>query len=288
MLTSKRFLFLLCFIVLTVRPGHCADAHAAGDEDDVRNVLMIGNSYTFGNELNLIVQAIAASTSEPLHVERAARGNYTLNQHCLDPDTSAALNRRDWDLVILQSYSVAPAVPELREEYLFPAVRELHRRIQARHARTMLFMTWGRRDGLNGEFLGRRVAFKDYDTMQDAVAEGYDAIGRELNIPVIPVGKAWEFARDRYPEIPLYIKDGSHPNVNGSYLAALTIFGMITGRCPRGPELYHPPKMPDDVVKKLQNAATHALVRRCVLRRWMPKPRKDAAEAKGQVQAQAK
>lgn len=274
MLISKRFLFLLFAVLLTVRPAPCAEAPAA-DDDGIRNVLMIGNSYTGFNELNVMVEAIASSAGETLTVERAAKWNYTLRQHCEDPDTSAALHRRDWDLVVLQSYSVAPAVPELREQLFFPAVRELQQRIQARGARMMLFMTWGRRTGIKGDVLGHHVAFKDYDSMQDAVAEGYDAIGRELNVPVIPVGKAWEFARDRYPEIFLYQKDGSHPSVNGSYLAALTIFGMITGRCPHGPDLYKPPKMPADVAKKLQNAATYALVRRCALRRWRPRPEMD-------------
>ena len=52
------------------------------------------------------------------------------------------------------------------------------------------------------------------------------------NSYVSPVGFVWNYIRNNYPQINLYAGDGSHPNIKGSYVAAITFYTMIFKKDP--------------------------------------------------------
>ena len=97
---------------------------------------------------------------------------------------------------------------------MYPAVRQLHDEIKAVGAETILFMTWGRRNGLPSE------GYQDFASMQAALEAGFLKIGNELNIAVAPVGLAWRNGLQSASQLDLWAEDGSHPNREGTYLAA--------------------------------------------------------------------
>src|SRR3954465_4325160 len=91
--------------------------------------------------------------------------------------------------------------------------------IRAAGAATVLYMTWARR----GE-----------PDAQAAITAAYTQIGQELGATVVPVGTAWArfiAARDRPV---LHDRDGSHPAVAGSYLAACVFYGTLLKESPVG------------------------------------------------------
>jgi hypothetical protein len=49
-----------------------------------------------------------------------------------------------------------------------------------------------------------------------------------------PAGEAWRLAARRDPKLALYSPDGLHPTAAGTYLAALTFFGLLYGESPVG------------------------------------------------------
>ena len=51
---------------------------------------------------------------------------------------------------------------------------------------------------------------------------------------VIPVGLAFEEAYRRFPDLKLHNRDGTHPSLLGTYLAACTTFATLYGRSPVG------------------------------------------------------
>ena len=51
---------------------------------------------------------------------------------------------------------------------------------------------------------------------------------------VAPVGVAWKYVRDTYPTINLYAGDGSHPSLEGTYLAACTFYASVFRKSPVG------------------------------------------------------
>ena len=59
--------------------------------------------------------------------------------------------------------------------------------------------------------------------------------GNALGALVIPVGLAFEEAYERRPELSLHkFFDGSHPELEGTYLAACVVFASLYGTSPVG------------------------------------------------------
>jgi hypothetical protein len=70
--------------------------------------------------------------------------------------------------------------------------------------------------------------------MQYDIMVGYGTIAKELNIPITPVGNAWMLTRKKHSDIDLWQNDGSHPNTNGTYLAACVFYSVIYRESPVG------------------------------------------------------
>ena len=192
------------------------------------NVLFIGNSLTYFNNLGDIVAGVAASNPEgPIIVPTlAATGGQTLKGHLSSETTSKLVEGGGWDYVVLQEHSLlggsfvdGKAVLNDPAEF-FCSVREWVQRIETVAARPILYMTSVHRDA------GADV--------QNALADAYLTIGRELNVRVAPAGLAWAEARRRLCTLDLHFWDGWHPTEAGSYLSALVIYSTVTGRNPVG------------------------------------------------------
>ena len=191
-------------------------------------VLFVGNSYTSVNDLPATFAALAGAGGFEVRTGIAAPGGWTLAQHAASAETLAAIRGNRWHWVVLQEQSVVPAVARERDERMLPAVRALAREIAAVGGAPLLYMTWGRRDGLPS------AGYGDYAALQRALSGAYLGIARELGIGVAPVGLAWNDARSRAPEIALWQADGSHPTVQGTYLAACVFYAAILRRSPVG------------------------------------------------------
>jgi hypothetical protein len=150
--------------------------------------------------------------------------------------------------VVLQEQSATPSVDDLRETKMFPAVRTLVEQIRERHAEPLLFETWARSAGWP-----ERGLF-GYDAMQTEVNKGYETIGRELGVPIAPVGAAWarELGMPAHPEM---WTDGNHPTTAGTYLAACVFYATIFHRSPLGLKYYA--GLPSNTAVQLQAIAAN-------------------------------
>lgn len=163
-----------------------------------------------------------------VEVASSARGGWTLAHHAASEQTLGMLDSQRWDYVILQEQSVIPCLPDRREQAMYPAVRALHGSIQRAGAETVLFVTWGRRDGLASE------GYRGLEMMQDQLHAGYKEIADEIGAAIAPVGIAWQHARTKDAALELWAKDGSHPSQEGSYLAACVFYSVICRASPEG------------------------------------------------------
>lgn len=209
-------------------------------------MLFLGNSYTFTNSLDQVVADLYDDAGIALpEVTRLAEGGYTLPDHVVQIETPGsdweAAFARPQDDVVMQDQSQIPGFPQ-DESYFVEsdaAAVQLDTYATAAGARSWFLMTWGRRDGdeTNPE------RYPDFLTMQGYLAEGYttyvaDASADGTPAWLIPAGLAWEqvYRDDPDPTDPsgafyrLYIEDGSHPSVRGTYLTACVIFMAQTGR----------------------------------------------------------
>lgn len=198
----------------------CAIA-SCGDSVPATRVLFIGNSYTASNQLPEMVAAMSASVDRTVEVAMSAPGGWWWRDHLASPETTALIKDGDWDFVVLQEQSMAPAASNLAREVSYPAALQLSTLASGSGAEVVLFMTWGHAAG-SGD-----LGYADFGSMQSAIATTYLAFGDALAAEVAAVGAAWWLSLAERPDIVLYEPDGSHPSVDGTYLAAAVLTATI-------------------------------------------------------------
>jgi hypothetical protein len=179
-------------------------------------VLFIGNSLTFTNDLPGLVEALIDSAAlGPVTIESITFGNVGLEDHWNRGQAREAIARGGWDVVVLQQGPSAtegrPSLLEYSERFAEEAERV--------GARVALYMVWP-----------SAARFFDFD----GVSESYAMAAGRVNGLLFPAGEAWRVAWESDPSLPLYGRDGFHPSVSGSYLAALVMFQQLTGASPNG------------------------------------------------------
>jgi hypothetical protein len=215
-LAAKRRSILL-IAVLAVLLSICIAVAKTATRKHI-DVLFIGNSYTFFNEMPSVLEQLSASANNATHVRCSmiAPGGATLEMHWNDPKIRQTLKGRKWNFVVLQEQSMRPI--ENPERFgLYGGL--LADEIKSTGAKALLYMTWSR---------------KSAPKQQDTITKAYRTVGLENGCIVVPVGEAWRAVREENPEIELFANDGSHPTPAGSYLAACVFYAAITGKTPLG------------------------------------------------------
>ena len=196
------------------------------------SILFIGNSYTYYNKLpQSIFTTYAAAAGYRVEVTAITNGGYKLSEFA-DPEDpfgakvmEALTGEKKYDFVVLQEQSVTPAS---NRPAFYKAVRTLVEMVRASGAQPILYSTWGRADG--SDTLTKYGWTRESMTWK--VAAAYDAIGRELDVPVAHVGLAFFDICENQPDIQLYASDLTHPSYMGSFLAASCLFATIFQRDP--------------------------------------------------------
>jgi len=210
--------------------GKYRDYNFTNGEEETVNVLFIGNSYTYYNDMPTeIFAALGASAGLSLNVTAITNGGHTLEKYADPNDTygakvEAALSGdTHYDYVILQEQSVRPALED--NAAFYAAVRNLTERVRQKGATPILYATWGR------ESQSETLTTYGWtnESMTWRLAAAYQAIGEELGIEVAFAGLAFYDVYTSESDINLYNADLSHPSYAGSYLAAATLLAKIFG-----------------------------------------------------------
>jgi hypothetical protein len=248
--TVKRFLLLTSVVLFQLAP---ATAQVT------KKALFIGNSYTYANDLPGLIAQIAHSKGDSLWHDQSTPGGYTFRMHCGDTATLSRIRETGWDYVVLQEQSQLPSWPPDSVQLLvYPYADSLNQRIKANDScsTTLFFMTWGRKNG-DADNCPWYPVVCTYTGMQSRLRQSYLEMGQMFSAEVSPVGIAWQHTHTQFPAIELYISDGSHPNIYGSYLAACTFYGAIFRKSPVGG--FAPAPIPSDTALLLQQIAYHTV-----------------------------
>jgi hypothetical protein len=194
------------------------------------DVLFLGNSYTFYNNMPDLVSEIALSLDDTLNATSNTPGGWTLQSHAAQNSSSLqALNQQNWDFVVVQAQSQEPSFPPAQvEQQTYPYAQSLVDSILANDScsEPMFFMTWGRKNGDAVNGVGY-PAIATYEGMQSRLRNSYLEMGFDNDCSVSPVGMAWKKSIEQNPDFELYSGDGSHPNLAGSYLSACVFYSSI-------------------------------------------------------------
>jgi len=193
------------------------------------DVLFIGNSYTYANNMPQMVSEIALSFGDTLNFESSTPGGATFNVHSTNINTLNKISQKPWDYIVLQAQSQEPSFsPNQVANDVFPYAQILIDSIESNSTCTepIFFMTWGRKygDQQNCQFY---PPICTYFGMQQRLRESYLDMTFNHNATCSPVGICWKESIAQDSTLNLFSTDNSHPSIYGSYLAACTFYSTI-------------------------------------------------------------
>ncbi len=207
-------------------------------------VLFIGNSFTYFNDMPYTFLNMAKTVDPDSRVESVAYGGYTLAQYC-DETTEVGklvigkIVSYEWDYVVLQEQSLLPCTDK---NAFVSAVKKLSGIISQTGAKVILYQTWAYEEN-SEKLLGTGMTRSE---MSEALASAYSEAAEASGATVAPVGDMFaQIGSSNHITRLININDGYHPSTSGSYLAACVIFRTITGMsvigmpCPSNVSLYN-------------------------------------------------
>jgi len=202
------------FVLIILVTGITCSVQAQNDELEV---LFVGNSYIYSNNLPHIVSLISEGTAVKLHTRKSVIGGARLDEHWKGSrglKTREMIETGNYDIVILQDHSLSMRNhPDSTQKY----VRLFTELIQSQGAEVYLFNTWAR---------------KKVPQFQEEIDAMYSRASTSNGIKRIPVGTAWQKAMDIRPTVELFTPDGSHPSELGTLLTACVIVKYLSGELP--------------------------------------------------------
>jgi len=192
--------------------------------DNNLNILFVGNSYTYYNDMpQTYFVKEAAEAGYSATVTTVTKGGAYLSQYAeLESEhgklLSEKINGQHYDFAVLQDQSLNPI---LDEERFLKSVEMLKKLIDADHF--VLYATWGRNAGSPQlEELGLTG-----EEMTEKLSLAYNKAAKLYDMRVAEVGKAFLQYETRDD---LYNEDKSHPSSIGSSVAAHVIFETVVSR----------------------------------------------------------
>ena len=180
----------------------------------VLEVLFVGNSLTYANDLPDKVASLARSVGVEMKVTTIAYPDHSLGDHWTRGDAPKAIRTGRFDVVVLQQ---GPSASTESRGILREDARRFSALIREYGGRPALYMVWPSR---------QRAA--DWD----GVIASYAAAAQDADALLLPVGDAWRRALRADPPPALYGRDGFHPSPLGTDLASLVIAAVLTQRPP--------------------------------------------------------
>ena len=226
--------------------------------EEAKKVLIIGNSYTFCNDLPNSLMALSKETKYPLDVESYTAGAMSLRGFLDSPEHAKArqlVESGKYDWIVLQDQSQTPFY---KPEETLDSVERWCKIAKTGKAKVVLFMTWAHASAESGKI-------QPLLDMQEKTSAVYCQAGVANKVKVAPVGEAWARWYRKAGTKPLHVDDLSHPNPMGTYLAACVIHATISGKAVKGVSgtlklgRQVVLRIPNGVAKELQKTANATL-----------------------------
>lgn len=193
-----------------------SDEPALPDSSADLNLLFIGNSLTYVNDLPAVVSALGDSSGLRIAVRSHALPDYGLEDHWNEGLATRSIDGGGWNFVILQQ---GPSSLDASRANLIDYATRFGARIKASGATPALYAVWPE--------LSRIGVF-------DRVSESYRQAAVAAGGLLLPCGEAWRAAWRHDSTLAFYSADGLHPTPLGTYAAALVIYRRVTGRTALG------------------------------------------------------
>ncbi len=249
----------ILLIILTFAIFNCKSQKPHSSEKV--NVLFIGNSMTYYNDMPKTVQEMLFETHPNISIEQSTFPGMSLSAH-LDniiesrtengistrkkkegeiTETEKKIAEKKWDIVFLQTGTVSVLIPENRDLKVTKAISDIKKLISNPNCRIILFKTWPSKKEYPKEYCYSKWSInhsldkdeycspiiENLEQEMKLINESYDLIAKKNQLLKSENGNKFYQVLTKHPEIELY-EDNSHPNKYGSFLNACVFYQILT------------------------------------------------------------
>ncbi|MGH1384816.1 T9SS type A sorting domain-containing protein [Kordia sp.] len=213
----KRFLLLLNLII-------CTNTFFAQTTDDPLDILFVGNSLTYFNNMPQTFEQIADEQGYQVTVDQHTPGGTGFVHHVNNNALYQKFRDRTWDYVILQPGSnESPG-------FSFPIAETIERgkRLRDSILKYSPCASIYYYEISYGIVNATPESFTQYQNRQTLIKDNLIQMGNETDIPFVPVGECFKASMETDASQFLWVNYGDiHPNAKGSYMAACSFYNGI-------------------------------------------------------------
>jgi len=173
------------------------------------NILFVGNSLTYTNDLPGLVKIIADSNGLNIGIKMLAYPDYAISDHWESGTVQDLIASKVFDFVVIQQ---GPSSQALGREILIEYGKKYSELCKANDVKLAFFMVW---------------PSLDYYETFDGVIKNYRDAATINNALLCPVGEVWKQHFDNTNDFTYYGPDGFHPSYTGTKVAARVIAGVL-------------------------------------------------------------
>lgn len=181
----------------------------AQNKSDVNNILFIGNSLTYTNNLPELVKTKAKYSGYNIHAEVIAFPNYAISDHWKDGKVQKLISSKKFDIVIIQQ---GPSSQSEGKKMLINYGKKYNDLCLENNVLLAYYMVW--------------PSLRYYHTFDDVI-KNHQLAAKMNNAILCPVGKVWKNYFDSTKKFDYYGLDSFHPSPKGSKVAAEVIFNSL-------------------------------------------------------------
>jgi len=191
---------------------------------NTKNVLFIGNSITYYNNMPQTFEAIANSKGDQTSVTMYAPGGTGFIHHVNDPNVYAKFREKVWNFVVLQPGSnESPAYSETKEATL-ARLEQLQDSIY-KYSPCAKILLYEISYGIWGT---TQANLNTYNTTMSLILSNNQYWADNAEVFFAPVGEAFREKWNNDQTDLLWVSTGNiHPNAKGSYIAACVFYAAI-------------------------------------------------------------
>jgi len=256
----KILLLLLAVILLS------CGFNSSKDTKEI-NVLFIGNSLTYYNDMPQKLQEMMNETNPNIKIDQITFPGFSLSNHLENVIVESSENNtktttkapgeltaaemklaeKNWDIIILQTGGVSVLIPESVKYKVNPAIEKIKELNNNSNTRFILFNTWTTKVDYPVKYCykGFQISqtlermneycspeIKSSKEYLELINDVYTQIAEQNSLEKTNHADIFQELFDNHSKIEI-LEDDMHPSVMGAYLSACIFYKVITNNNPR-------------------------------------------------------
>ena len=198
----NKLLLLFFALLITSFSGFCQQKIQNKNIKKTYQILFIGNSLTYSNNLPKLVKNSAKINGIIVNTKMIALPNYAIEDHWNDGKVQKLISNNKFDFVLIQQ---GPSSQNDGRKMLIEYGEKYSKLCNLNNSKLFYFMVWS--------------SVKYYHTFEGVIKNHKDAALLNNSI-LIPVGEKWKKFIDNTQNFEYHGIDGFHPSLKGSEIAA--------------------------------------------------------------------